>query len=304
MASSGAAAPLHTTDLPLHLLHRGKVRDNYDMGDSLLMVTTDRVSAFDVGLPNAIPDKGRVLAGLSAFWFEKTRHIIRNHLLVLVKEAGQLRGFFPPGAAPPQYLEGRSLLVKKAQRLPVEWVVRGYLSGSAWEEYSHTGRVGEHALPAGLVESQKFPSPLFTPTTKADEGHDIPLTLAQLHKLVGEKLAALLREKSLAIYSFAHEYALGRGIIIADTKMEFGLDGQEPILIDEVLTPDSSRFWDRSAYQPGKSQPSFDKQPLRDWLLAQGWNKEPPAPQLPPEVVAQTAALYRRAYEMLTGQEL
>ncbi|MDP6511096.1 MAG: phosphoribosylaminoimidazolesuccinocarboxamide synthase [Dehalococcoidia bacterium] len=295
---------MQSTDLPLHLLHRGKVRDNYDMGNSILMVTTDRVSAFDVVLPGAIPDKGRVLAGLSAFWFEKTRHIIRNHLLLLVKEATQLREFFPPDSTPPACLAGRSLLVRTAQRLPVEWVVRGYLSGSAWAEYSQTGRVGEYDLPSGLKESQELPAPLFTPTTKEDEGHDMPLTQSELNELIGEGMASRLKETSLAVYRFAHELALEQGIIIADTKMEFGLDGDEPILIDELLTPDSSRFWDRAAYQPGKSQPSFDKQPLRDWLVAQGWNKEPPAPQLEADVVSLTAQRYREAYHRLTGQEL
>ncbi|MDP7469770.1 MAG: phosphoribosylaminoimidazolesuccinocarboxamide synthase [Dehalococcoidia bacterium] len=304
MADTGDTNTVQSSELPLHLLHRGKVRDNYDMGNSILMVTTDRVSAFDVVLPGTIPDKGRVLAGLSAFWFEKTRHIIRNHLLLLVKEAAQLRELFPPEATPPDYLAGRTLLVKTARRLPVEWVVRGYLSGSAWEEYSQTGRVGEHSLPPGLKESQELPSLLFTPTTKEDEGHDMPLTQVELNKLIGEGIASRLKETSLAVYRFAHEFALERDIIIADTKMEFGLDGDEPILIDELLTPDSSRFWDRAAYQPGRSQPSFDKQPLRDWLVVQGWNKEPPAPQLDAEVVALTTQRYREAYNRLTGQVL
>jgi phosphoribosylaminoimidazole-succinocarboxamide synthase len=186
----------------------------------------------------------------------------------------------------------------------VEWVVRGYLSGSAWAEYSQTGRVGEYDLPSGLKESQELPAPLFTPTTKEDEGHDMPLTQSELNELIGEGMASRLKETSLAVYRFAHELALEQGIIIADTKMEFGLDGDEPILIDELLTPDSSRFWDRAAYQPGKSQPSFDKQPLRDWLVAQGWNKEPPAPQLEADVVSLTAQRYREAYHRLTGQEL
>jgi phosphoribosylaminoimidazole-succinocarboxamide synthase len=304
MTDPGLAELLLSTDLPLHRPHRGKVRDNYDLGDCILMVTTDRVSAFDVVLPGAIPDKGRVLAGLSAFWFERTSHIVRNHMVLLVEEASQVRSFFPPSSTPPAYLEGRTLLVKKAQKLPVEWVVRGYLSGSAWQEYSETGQVGDHALPPGLVENQELPSPLFTPTTKADEGHDMPLTRFQLHELIEEALATRIEEKCLAIYRYAHDYALERGIIIADTKMEFGLDGGEPILIDELVTPDSSRFWDRAAYKPGQPQPSFDKQPLRDWLVAQGWDKEPPAPQLPDEVVAQTAQRYREAYRRLTGGEL
>ncbi|MEE9203106.1 MAG: phosphoribosylaminoimidazolesuccinocarboxamide synthase [Dehalococcoidia bacterium] len=304
MTDPGSTEPLLSTGLPLHLPYRGKVRDNYDLGDCILMVTTDRVSAFDVVLPGGVPDKGRVLAGLSAFWFEKTWHIIRNHMLLLVREASQVKSFFPPSSAPPAYLEGRTMLVKKAKRLPVEWVVRGYLSGSAWEEYSETGQVGDNTLPPGLVESQELPSPLFTPTTKEDEGHDMPLTQFHLNELIGEALATRIREKCLAIYRYAHEYALERGIIIADTKMEFGLEGGEPILIDELLTPDSSRFWDRAAYEPGKPQPSFDKQPLRDWLVAQGWNKEPPAPQLAPEVVSQTAQRYREAFQRITGQEL
>lgn len=298
---------LASSQLPLPLFSRGKVRDNYDLGDKLLMVATDRVSAFDAVLPCAIPDKGRVLASLSAFWFEQTAAIVPNHLLRFIKDVQELKSYLPtrPGRAePPSWLAGRTMVVKKAQRIEVECVVRGYLSGSAWEEYRQKGRVYGIALPPGLVESQQLPHPLFTPTTKAAQGHDMPLTMSELNKLVGADLAQKLAETAIKVYEFAHQYAWERGIIIADTKMEFGFIEGQLCLIDELLTPDSSRFWDRKRYQPGQPQPSYDKQPLRDWLVAQGWNKEPPAPPLPPEIIAETAALYRRAHYLLTGREL
>lgn len=296
------------TNLP-NLYHRGKVRDSYLLGNHLLLVATDRVSAFDVVLPAGIPDKGMVLNLLSAFWFEKTKHIIPNHLVEVVEDIRLLNLYLDHHGLGrcfifPAYLAQRSMIVLKAERIPVECVVRGYLSGSAWAEYQERGTVQGESMPKGLQESQKLPQPIFTPTTKADTGHDQPLTLQQLKGLVGEKTASELTEKSLAIYRFAHDYALGRGIIIADTKMEFGFSEGKLILIDELLTPDSSRFWDAAQYEAGHSQPSFDKQPLRDWLVTSGWNKEPPAPPLPPEVVEATAHRYREAYRRLTGEVL
>jgi phosphoribosylaminoimidazole-succinocarboxamide synthase len=290
-------------DLPLPLFHRGKVRDSYDLGERLLMVASDRISAFDVVLPNAIPDKGKVLTQLSAFWFEKTGHIIPNHLIALLQAPEQLKDLVPGKKLPP-YLLGRSMLVKKAERLPVECVVRGYISGSAWDEYKRSGEVFGQRLPKGLVESQKLPQPLFTPTTKEERGHDRPLTLQEMAKTLGPALAREVEEKSLALYSLAHDYALERGIIIADAKMEFGLLKGELILIDELFTPDSSRFWEKSKYVPGGPQPSYDKQPVRDWLVSSGWNQEPPAPSLPDWLVKETSERYREVYKRLTGKEL
>lgn len=289
-------------ELPLPLLRRGKVRDNYDLGDKLLMVATDRVSAFDVVLPNPIPGKGQVLTRLSAFWFQKTASLVPNHFLELVTDPARLKAYFPPTQPPPAYLSGRSMLVKKAQRIPVECVVRGYLAGSAYEDYRRRGEVQGHPLPPGMKECQRLTNPLFTPTTKEETGHDQPLGTRELVGLVGPELGRRLEEIALRVYEYAHSYALGRGLIIADTKMEFGLADGGLILIDELLTPDSSRFWARSGYEPGRPQPSYDKQPLRDWLLAQGWNREPPAPSLPPHIVAQTARLYQQACSLLTGE--
>ncbi|MBE0415502.1 MAG: phosphoribosylaminoimidazolesuccinocarboxamide synthase [Dehalococcoidia bacterium] len=284
------------TNLP-NLYYRGKVRDTYDLGDRLLIIATDRISAFDVVLPCGIPDKGMVLNLLSAFWFEKTAHLVPNHFIAVV-EADER---YP-------YVARRSMLVRKAQRIDIECVVRGYISGSAWEEYREKGAPSAEGsgipLPKGLVESESLPEPIFTPTTKAESGHDEPITIDEMKRLLGRVQAEDIIEKSMAIYRYAHDYALERGIIIADTKMEFGLVGGELILIDELLTPDSSRFWDTSLYQPGHSQPSFDKQPVRDWLIASGWNKEPPAPMLPPEVIEQTTQRYREAYRKLVGKEL
>ncbi|MCJ7743125.1 MAG: phosphoribosylaminoimidazolesuccinocarboxamide synthase [Dehalococcoidales bacterium] len=302
-----AAAPvLMTTDLSLPLFIRGKVRDTYDLGDRLLIVATDRISAFDVVLPCGIPDKGQVLNQLSAFWFDQTRNIIPNHLIEVIDDVKSLNRYRPKGSrtAYPAFLARRSMIVKKVARLPVECVVRGYLAGSAWVEYQQSGMVSGMSLPEGLKESQKLPQPLFTPTTKAETGHDQPLTMKEMEKLVGQARAAEIREKSLAVYNFAWEYALGRGIIIADTKMESGLLDGKLILIDELLTPDSSRFWDARQYRVGQSQPSYDKQPVRDWLVQSGWNKEPPAPMLPPEVIQATTKRYREAYERLTGKKL
>jgi len=294
------------TELPISSHSRGKVRDSYELNDLLLIVSTDRVSAFDSVLPCGIPDKGKVLNLLSAFWFERTRHIIPNHLVEVVEDSRILHRYFPPNKCYvyPSYLAERSMIVKKAKRLPVECVVRGYLAGSAWSEYREKGTTCGLLLPEGLKESEELPHPLFTPTTKADAGHDLPLSFVELKKLIGDSLAEQVRQKSLAIYDYAREYASDKGIILADTKMEFGLVDDQLILIDELLTPDSSRFWDAQYYQVGRSQPSFDKQPLRDWLVASGWNKEPPAPMLPPQIIEETAEKYRQAYTRLTGKTL
>jgi phosphoribosylaminoimidazole-succinocarboxamide synthase len=287
----------------MRLYSRGKVRDSYEVDDLLLIISTDRISAFDSVLPCGIPDKGLVLNLLSAFWFDKTRHIVPNHMVELVEDSRILIRYFGPGKCYvyPSYLAGRSMIVKRAKRLPVECVVRGYLTGSAWSEYQERGTACGLPLPKCLKESQELPQPLFTPTTKADAGHDQPLNFEETKRLIGESLAEQVRQKSLAVYDYAREYAKGKGIIVADTKMEFGLVDGQLILIDELLTPDSSRFWDAQHYQGGSSQPSFDKQPLRDWLVASGWNKQPPAPMLPPQVIEETAERYRQAYTRLTG---
>ena len=297
---------LLNTDLPLPLFIRGKVRDTYELGSRLLIVASDRISAFDVILPCGIPNKGRVLNQLSAFWFQKTAELVPNHLLEVVDNTHCLGSYltvknrfvYPP------YLNGRSMVVKKARRLPVECVVRGYLSGSAWEEYREYGTVSGIPLSKGLKESEELPQPIFTPTTKAEGEHDVPLSIDEVKKLVGESLTEEIKEKSLTIYRYAREYAITKGFIIADTKLEFGLDGSRLILIDELLTPDSSRFWDINLYKVGQPQDSFDKQPVRDWLTKSGWNKEPPAPVLPPEVIEQTSQRYQQAYERLTGRKL
>ncbi|MFC2122562.1 phosphoribosylaminoimidazolesuccinocarboxamide synthase [Bacteroidota bacterium] len=297
---------LLNTDLPIQQFKTGKVRDSYYLDDKLLLITTDRISAYDSVLPAGIPDKGKVLNQISAFWFQQTKHLIPNHLIEVVYDPKQLDAYLPEESrfSYPDYLAGRAIVAKKAKRLPIECVVRGYLSGSAWEEYQQSGTVFNMPLPKDLKESQEFPEPLFTPTTKADSGHDEPLSMDEMVTLVGLLTAEALKEKTLEIYNYARQYALERGIIIADTKMEFGLDGGELILIDELLTPDSSRFWDASQYQPGQSQPSFDKQPVRDWLIGSGWDKEPPAPPLPPEVIEATTSRYREAYERLAGDKL
>jgi phosphoribosylaminoimidazole-succinocarboxamide synthase len=292
------------TNLPLPLFRRGKVRDVYDLGDKLLIVSTDRISAFDVVLPCGIPDKGRVLNQLSAFWFEKTAHILPNHLIkvidsnVVLNEVKNLSS--QPGELPDSLI-GRSMLVAKGERIPVECVVRGYLSGSAWAEYKETGKVSDISLPRGIKESQELPQPIFTPTTKSDTEHDRPLTKQDIKDLGIEDLFGELEQKSLLIYCYARDYAKRRGIIIADTKFEFGFINGKLALIDELLTPDSSRFWDAGQYKVGHSQPSFDKQPVRDWLLASGWDKESPAPMLPPEVIEGTSERYCEVYSKLTG---
>jgi phosphoribosylaminoimidazole-succinocarboxamide synthase len=282
------------------------VRDTYDLSKLLLIVATDRISAFDVVLPCGIPSKGLVLNQLSTFWFNQTRELIPNHLVEAVDDVRCLDAYLPAESrfAYPSYLAGRSMVVKKVKRILIECVVRGYLSGSAWDEYQQYGTISGLPLPKGLKQSQELPQPLFTPTTKAETGHDQPLSMDEMGRLVGEALAEELRQKSLAIYSYAQGYAIARGIIIADTKLEFGLDGDKLILIDELLTPDSSRIWDAERYQVGQSQPSYDKQPVRDWLTQSGWNREPPAPMLPPEVIEATSKRYEQAYERLTGKKL
>ncbi len=297
---------LINADLPLPLFIRGKVRDTYDLGNRLLIVATDRISAFDSVLPCGIPDKGLVLNQLSVFWFEKTKNLVPNHLIEVVDDVHCLDSYLSAESRfpYPSYLAGRSMVVNKVKCVPIECVVRGYLSGSAWAECQQWGTISGLPVAKGLQESQELPQPLFTPTTKAESGHDQPLTMDEIKSLVGENIAEELKEKSLAIYSYAQEYARTRGIIIADTKMEFGQDNGKLILIDELLTPDSSRFWDASRYQVGQSQPSYDKQPVRDWLTQSGWNKEPPAPQLPPEVIEATTQRYVQAYERLTGRKL
>ena len=300
------ASTLMTADLLLPLFIRGKVRDTYDLGDLLLIVATDRISAFDVVLPCGIPDKGMVLSQLSAFWFNKTADLVPNHLVEVVDDVYVLDRYLPEKSRfnYPAYLVRRSMIVKKVKRIPLECVVRGYLAGSAWAEYQQSGIVCGVRLGKGFKESQALLQPMFTPTTKAETGHDQSLTLGEMKKLVGNTLAEQIKEKSLAIYDFARQYALERGIVIADTKMEFGLDKGRLILIDELLTPDSSRFWDARQYRVGQSQPSYDKQPVRDWLIQSGWNKEPPAPMLPADVIEATTSRYREAYEKLTGNKL
>ncbi len=280
--------------------YRGKVRETYDLGDRLLIVVTDRISAFDVVLPTGIPDKGRVLSQMSAWWFQRTQSVVPNHFIRLADgtAADEL-----PFALPPE-LVGRSTIARKARRVDVECIVRGYLSGSAWAEYKEHGTVNDMRMPKGLVESQKLAEPMFTPTTKAEVGHDEPMSMSDLFQEVGPEAAQVLRVRSIALYNFAAEYARTKGIIIADTKFEFGWYQDELIAIDEILTPDSSRFWAVEDYQPGGPQPSFDKQYVRDWLAKSGWNKEPPAPELPDDVVRGTAERYREAYLRLTGQQV
>jgi len=287
------------THLPVPLFSRGKVRDTYDLGDRLLMVTTDRISAFDCILPNGIPDKGRVLTRLSAFWFDRTGELVPNHLVST--NVADL-----PDAVQPQasMLKDRFMLVRKAQRIDFECVVRGYLAGSGWAEYQAAGEVCGIRLPSGLRLGDRLPEPIFTPATKAESGHDQNVSLEEMKNQIGADLGEALAEASLAIYRAAAASALDRGIIVADTKLEFGLLDGRLILIDEVLTPDSSRFWAVSEYRPGSSPPSFDKQYVRDWLEQSGWNKQPPAPQLPPEVVAGTASRYHEALAWLTGERL
>ena len=281
------------------LFSRGKVRDVYELGDKLLVVATDRLSAFDVVMREGIPDKGRVLTQLSCFWFNLIQEEIRHHFIT-AKVAD-----YPPELQPfADQLEGRSMLVEKAQTFPIECVVRGYLAGSGWKEYRSTGRVCGIKLSAGLEEASRLENPIFTPATKAQTGHDENITWEETVARIGEDAAGKLRELSLRLYRKGREFAEGRDIIIADTKFEWGLKGGQVILIDEVLTPDSSRFWPLHDYAPGKAQPSFDKQFVRDYLESLHWNKRPPPPPLPPEVVEKTSEKYREAYRLLTGVSL
>lgn len=274
---------------------RGKVRDLYDFGDRLLLIATDRISAFDWVLPTGIPDKGRVLTQISEFWFRRLR--VANHLLSMEAKEVPL-----PVGVNVEELAGRSMVVLKTTVFPVECVVRGYLSGSGWKEYQATGKVCGIALPSGLRESEMLPEPIFTPATKAESGHDMNITFAQMAEIVGADTAETLRDLSLRIYDQAADFARLRGIIIADTKFEFGAIGDQIYLIDEVLTPDSSRFWPADKYQPGRGQPSFDKQFVRDWLETTGWDKNSPPPEVPAEVVAKTREKYIEAYEILTDE--
>jgi phosphoribosylaminoimidazole-succinocarboxamide synthase len=282
--------------MSVQLHAQGKVRDVYEAGDHLLMVATDRISAFDVVLPTTIPDKGRVLTGLSLYWFDQVVGIVPHHLL-----SADPSSFPEPFTNRPD-LAGRAMLVKRARMVPIECVARGYLSGSGWKEYRESGTVCGIPLPGGLVESDRVPEPIFTPATKATTGHDINISLEEAADLVGRGLAERLKELTLAVYEHAARVAEDCGIILADTKFEFGFADGELILCDEVLTPDSSRFWPADRYAPGGPQPSFDKQYVRDWLDRSGWNHEPPPPDLPDEVVRTTAARYREAYERLTDE--
>jgi phosphoribosylaminoimidazole-succinocarboxamide synthase len=295
------AAPLLETRLNGVPPHRqGKVRDLFDLGDALLLVATDRISAFDYVLGSGIPDKGKVLTQLSAFWFERTRGIVPNHVMTtdVARYPAEMRRHA-------DVLAGRSMLVRKTNPVPIECVARGYLSGSGWKEYQATGAVCGVALPSGLVESSRLPQPIFTPATKASSGHDVNISEAEAASHVGADLVRRLRELTLALYHFGAEHAESRGIILADTKFEFGLtDAGEILLIDEVMTPDSSRYWPQDEYRPGRPQPSFDKQYVRDYLEQIHWNKQPPVPSLPDDVVRRTRDKYLEAFRRLTGKEL
>ena len=286
-----------TVDLPL--IHSGKVRDVYDARDGrLLMVTSDRISAFDVVMDESIPDKGRVLTAMTAFWFERFADLVPGHLIST--GVGDLAEVL--GGAVPDDLVGRTMLCRRAEMLPIECIVRGYITGSAWKEYRTSGTMHGGPMPAGLLEADRLPEPVFTPSTKADEGHDVNISYEEAVDLVGSEVAALAREASLACYQQGAEWAAERGILIADTKFEFGMVDGRLVLADEVLTPDSSRFWPAEAWAPGATPPSFDKQPVRDHLDALDWGKQPPAPPLPDEVVSATSSRYVEAYELITGR--
>ncbi len=292
--------PLLSLELPgIKKVKSGKVREVFDLGEHLLFVATDRISAFDCIMPNGIPNKGKALTQMSHYWFDETESIIKNHRVARADAP------LPPELKPFEAkLAGRSMIVLKAKPLAIECVVRGYLAGSGWKEYKKSQSVCGVALPAGLLESSELPEPIFTPSTKAEEGHDENISFEQAEKIVGSDIARTVRDASIRLYTWARDHARKRGIIIADTKFEFGLFNGEVILIDEVLTPDSSRFWPMSEYQPGRGQSSFDKQFVRDYLENLGWNKQPPAPKLPADVVARTAEKYAEAYRCLTGKEL
>ena len=288
------------TELPgVKLLGRGKVRDNYDLGEHLLIVTTDRISAFDYILATGIPDKGRVLTQLSIFWFDFLKDLVPTHFI-----SGNVDDYPDPLPRFGDQLEGRSMLVKRANMMDVECVARGYVSGSGWKDYQRTQSICGIPLPAGLAESAKLPAPIFTPASKAQTGHDENISFDQVAARLGIELATRLREITLAIYEKASAYAATRGLILADTKFEFGFAGGVLTLADEVLTPDSSRYWPADRYSPGGPQPSYDKQYVRDYLERIGWNKQPPAPGLPDEVAGRTSEKYQEAYRLLTGREL
>lgn len=288
------------TEIPgAKLFNRGKVRDIYEVGDNLLIIASDRISAFDVVMNEGIPGKGMVLTQISKFWFEQTKEIVQNHFIT-----DDVTGFPEPFNQYEKILKGRSMLVKKSKPLPVECIVRGYLAGSGWKEYKKQGTLHGQNLPSDLKESSKLSDPLFTPSTKAEEGHDLNITYDDMMELIGEKLSPQVKETSLKIYKHGLEIADQKGIIIADTKFEFGHSGEQIILIDEVLTPDSSRFWPKELYSPGKSQPSLDKQYVRDFLETLDWDKTPPPPTLPEEVVYNTSKKYQEILEILTGNTL
>jgi len=288
------------TNFPdLKLLKRGKVRDIYDLGDYLLIVSTDRISAFDVVMDDPIPGKGKILNQMSVFWFEMLSDLVKNHLVSSDPKE------YPKQCSPYRdELEGRSMLVKKAEPLKVECIVRGYLAGSGWKEYKKTGRICGISLPKGLREADRLSEPIFTPSTKAEEGHDENISFEEAKRILGDEIAEKVREISIKIYEFGRRFAEERGIIIADTKFEFGLIDGELILIDEVLTPDSSRFWPLEDYEPGRPQKSFDKQFLRDYLESIGWSKKPPPPKLPKEIIEKTRERYLEAYRRITGKEM
>jgi phosphoribosylaminoimidazole-succinocarboxamide synthase len=291
---------IRETHLPgVELLARGKVRDVYALGDRLLIVASDRLSAFDYVLPTGIPDKGRVLTQLTLFWLEFLREVVPTHFLT-----ANVDEYPEPLPRYREQLEGRSMLVRRARIVPIECVARGYLAGSGWKDYLRTGAICGLPLPPGMKESDRLPEPVFTPATKAQTGHDENISFEGVAELVGTELAQRLRDLTLTIYRRAAEYAAGRGILIADTKFEFGFVDGELVLADEVLTPDSSRFWPAATYQPGGPQPSYDKQYVRDYLESIRWNKQPPAPELPPEVAQRTSEKYKEAYRALTGKEL
>jgi phosphoribosylaminoimidazole-succinocarboxamide synthase len=289
-----------STDLPLPVFSRGKVRDTYELdGDRLLMVATDRISAFDHVLPTGIPDKGRVLTQISIWWFAQTDSFQENHLV-----SGMIPDLPQELRDRRDELAGRFMIVNKAKRIDIECVVRGYIAGSAWAEYRESGTLAGERLPEGLRESQKLDRPVFSPATKEDSGHDQNITFEQVERMVGADVAAKLRDASLELYNKGSELAWQRGLILADTKFEFGFVGNRVVLIDELLTPDSSRYWDAVLYQPGTSPPSYDKQYVRDWLQQSGWDRNPPAPELPPDVVEQTRERYLTAYRQVTGRDL
>jgi len=293
--------PLLETALDdLSLVRRGKVRDIYASNGALIIVATDRISAFDYVLGSGIPDKGRVLTQLSAFWFERTGHIVANHMMSV-----DPRRFPVPARKHAELLEGRAMLVRRTTPLPVECVARGYLSGSGWKDYTATGRVCGITLPAGLHESDRLPAPIFTPATKADSGHDLNISEDEAARLIGREMLDCVKALTLRLYAYGAEHAESRGIILADTKFEFGMtDDGELLLIDEVMTPDSSRYWPKDTYRPGGPQPSFDKQFVRDYLESIRWNKQPPVPSLPDHVIARTREKYLEAYRRLTGPPL